>query len=350
MEEDPGNQEVVWHLELLKRQNNVVRKRDARHTALGSATDLKIPQAMQVDRKSVTDLSYEEFFTQYALTHTPVIITGVTYNMTTRPWTFEYIKQVIGHKTAPLSRPVTGSVEWARLEPAGESTVSQFIGSLFHDHTNPNELKYLFDWSLPLHCPDLAAELTIPHYFAGDFLQRTPPGTLYRDSWPSLFVSPAGITSELHVDAFGSNFWMALFQGKKRWVFFPPEDTPLLYPTYTHSTDAVFEVNLSQPNFERHPLLSLTHPTECVLSPGELLYVPAGSPHRVENIEPSLAISANYVDQSNFEGVLAELRVNALRDERARALLHILEAPDFNSSVDYQQSALPWKTFKTWPR
>ena len=48
MEEDPGNQEVVWHLELLKRQNYVVRKRDARHTALGSATDLKIPQAMQV--------------------------------------------------------------------------------------------------------------------------------------------------------------------------------------------------------------------------------------------------------------------------------------------------------------
>lgn len=79
-----------------------------------------------------------------------------------------------------------------------------------------SEVRYLFDWSLPLHCPELARELTIPSYFAGDFLQRTSPGSLYRDSWPSLFVAPAGITSELHVDAFGSNFWMALFQGKKR--------------------------------------------------------------------------------------------------------------------------------------
>ena len=78
------------------------------------------------------------------------------------------------------------------------------------------ELRYLFDWSLPLHCPELAKQLTIPRYFARDFLQRTPPGSLYRDSWPSLFLSPAGITSELHVDAFGSNFWMALFQGRKR--------------------------------------------------------------------------------------------------------------------------------------
>ena len=46
--------------------------------------------------------------------------------------------QVIGHKTAPLRRSVAMSVEWARLEPAGESTVSQFIDSLFHNQTSPN--------------------------------------------------------------------------------------------------------------------------------------------------------------------------------------------------------------------
>ena len=79
------------------------------------------------------------------------------------------------------------------------------------------ELKYLFDWSLPLHCPELAKQLVIPKYFAADFLQRTRSrDSLYRNSWPSIFIAPAGISSELHVDAFGSNFWMALFEGKKR--------------------------------------------------------------------------------------------------------------------------------------
>lgn len=53
-------------------------------------------------------------------------------------------------------------------------------------------------------------------FISDDFLQRTAPGTLYKDSWPSLFIAPAGLISELHVDAFGSNFWMALFEGKKR--------------------------------------------------------------------------------------------------------------------------------------
>lgn len=131
-----------------------------------------------------------------------------------------------------------------------------------------------------------------------------------------------------------------------RWVFFPPEDLPLLSPTYTYSTDAVFEVSISQPDLSIHPLLSLTHPTECVLSPGELLFVAAGSPHRVENLEPSLAISANYVDCSNIEGVLTELRVNALKDDRADALLHILEDPGFNTTMDYKQSVVSWKEFK----
>lgn len=61
---------------------------------------------------------------------------------------------------------------------------------------------------------------TITFFFfliLGDLLKKTKDGSLYRNSWPSLFLSPPGITSELHIDAFGSNFWMALFQGKKRY-------------------------------------------------------------------------------------------------------------------------------------
>ena len=135
-----------------------------------------------------------------------------------------------------------------------------------------------------------------------------------------------------------------------RWTFFPPDDLPLLYPLYTDSTDAVFQVDLSRPDLTLHPLLSLSHPTQCTLSQGELLFVPAGSPHRVENLSPSLAISANFVDSSNFGSVLGELRVDGLRDPRARDLLEVLEEEEFCRSVDYGQKDLQWKEFKTWPR
>ena len=106
-----------------------------------------------------------------------------------------------------------------------------------------------------------------------------------------------------------------------RWLFFPPEDVPLLYPIFNDSTDATFEVDLSSPDLSLHPLLALSHPRECTLKAGELLFVPAGCPHRVENLTKSLAISANYVDESNLELVLEELSVNALQDKRAAQLL-----------------------------
>ena len=41
----------------------------------------------------------------------------------------------------------------------------------FIDHVISGDLDlYLFDWSLPHHCPPLAEELTIPKYFAGVLL------------------------------------------------------------------------------------------------------------------------------------------------------------------------------------
>ena len=130
---------------------------------------------------------------------------------------------------APLKKVIQGSAEWACLEDAGKSPVGAFLASLGSTGDGPSlqresfshatmlaDSMYLFDWSLPLNCPELMAGLKIPDYFADNVLSRTPEGSLYHDSWPSLFVAPAGITSELHVDAFCSNFWMALFEGKKR--------------------------------------------------------------------------------------------------------------------------------------
>ena len=69
-----------------------------------------------------------------------------------------------GDCEAMVKQSVPGSVEWAGLEESKSVKVSQFLDSL-HDCQD-----YLFDWSLPLHCPRLAEELTIPRYFAGKIM------------------------------------------------------------------------------------------------------------------------------------------------------------------------------------
>ena len=64
---------------------------------------------------------------------------------------------------------VPGSADWARLEPGPEMTVSELLTRVQHPPGGDTQrTECLFDWSLPLYCPELAAQLTVPKYFAGD--------------------------------------------------------------------------------------------------------------------------------------------------------------------------------------
>ena len=129
------------------------------------------------------------------------------------------------------------STEWANLQDVKVQTVHDFL-----DQTSSQN--YLFDWSLPLNAPKLAADFKIPQYFSHNLLMKTPLGSLYRDSWPSLFIGPRGTKSGLHIDAFGSHFWMYLVSGVKKWTFYPPERAGDLNPVFFDSMDPVFNPSI----------------------------------------------------------------------------------------------------------
>lgn len=269
-----------------------------------------------VPRRKASELSYLEFLRDYASKGIPVVITGLA--LTATPWTMDHLRRAIGGRKAPVKKAVAESVLWARLEDAGEMTISDFIDQMQEGKST----SYIHDWGLSSQCDELLSELTMPKYFIGDVLQFLPAGSMYRDSWPSLFLGPKGTESALHIDAFRSNFWMALFEGRKRWVFFHPEDWALLYPVFANGgLDPVFQVDLKASVAEqkdRFPLFQRARCYECVLEAGEILFVPAGSPHYVENLSHTVAISANYIDLSNFDAACRELEIMGCVDPRAQ--------------------------------
>ncbi len=62
-------------------------------------------------------------------------------------------------------------------------------------------------------------------------------------------------------------------------------------------------------------------PRVVTLEAGDLLFVPRGSPHAVENLCATVAVSGNFVDQSNAEEAALHLRDSALVDPGASDLL-----------------------------
>ena len=200
-------------------------------------------------------------------------------------WSLETLRQAAGDKQVQPKRRVVDSAAWARLEPAEKTqSLSDFLRAVATPAAAGAELEYLFDWPLPVHCPEMLSDLKILSYFSQDLFQRTPEGSLYRDSWPSLFVGPPGSACSLHIDANSTHFWMALFgEGTKEWVLFPADQTPLLHPRWpplgAAARDAVFEVDpfaLWQEQVARFPSLAMATPHRVVLEPGDVLFVPSG--------------------------------------------------------------------------
>ena len=53
---------------------------------------------------------------------------------------------------------------------------------------------------------------------------------------------------------------------------------------------------------DEFPLARLLRPTQVILEAGDVLFVPSGTPHYVENIgtAPAFAVSGNFLDSTNL--------------------------------------------------
>jgi hypothetical protein len=107
--------------------------------------------------------------------------------------------------------------------------------------------------------------------------------------WDWVFIGPPGSRSRLHVDAMCSSAWNALITGRKRWRLLSPAATVacgLLEPE-------LLDVVPDQREYE----------FTVVQEPGDLLFVPSLWGHEVVNLESTIAVTGNFVNESNVRAV-----------------------------------------------
>ncbi|KAM1365809.1 hypothetical protein ACFX13_044784 [Malus domestica] len=249
-----------------------------------------------VERKK--DLNLEDFSCDYD-GKKPVLLTGLADAWPARhTWTFDQLLQKYGDTAFKISQRSARKVSMK---------FKDYVSYLKIQHDE--DPLYIFDHKFGEVAPALLKDYCVPCLFQEDFFDvldgdKQPP---FR--W--LIIGPQRSGASWHVDPALTSAWNTLLVGRKRWALYPPGRVPLGVTVHVNEEDG--DVNIETPSslqwwLDFYPLLAdKDKPIECTQLPGETIFVPSGWWHCVLNLEPSIAVTQNFVNPKNFEFVCLDM-------------------------------------------
>ena len=119
----------------------------------------------------------------------------------------------------------------------------------------------------------------------------------------SLVLSAAGTFTSLHVDSLGTQNWMVLLEGRKRWAAYAPDDADAVFDATRRD---FYDPRRDPP--ERFPRLPSLTRYEAEVGPGELVFMPAGWPHEVTTLQRSVGIGGSVINEHQIEQTVRSWR------------------------------------------
>jgi len=264
------------------------------------------PHQIQVDRRD--HLSYEQFAEEYLYANKPVIVTDAMHQWKalTR-WSPEFFQKQFGSMTFALP-DAKGKSEY-KAGGTTEYAMSRFI-DLVLNSTDESPAPYLRNVPLYDKFPSLRDDIEpLPEYLEPNWLPdhyfvKSVGDVLNRGAAIEIYIGgTGGAFPVLHYDGAAAHAFLMQIYGRKRFILYPPEQTEFLYPSPERPNLSLIK-NLNEPDLERFPLFEKAVATTFVLEPGELFFIPSGWWHTTKMLTPCISISANVVNQSNWQALI----------------------------------------------
>lgn len=245
------------------------------------------PRSGDVERRH--KLTRREFLDEYYSTNRPVVITGMMDDWPAlRKWSLDFFAEAFGDREIEVQFGRTGGDNYeverekylhtltmaefvAKIRAAG--TTNDFYLTANNNSRNKSVLPELWD--------DI---VQIPEYLDG------------RDRNSGFFwMGPPGTITPFHHDL--TNNFMAQVCGRKRIKIAPSWDLPLMRNDFHCYSRVDGRVTPASP--AAGPGAPQIH--ECVIGPGEILFLPIGCLHFVEGLEFSVTVSfTNFAFDNDF--------------------------------------------------
>ncbi len=230
--------------------------------------------------KIKNELSQKEFLTDYA--KKPLLLEGIADSWkATQIWSLEYLKEKYGDKLVLIRK--CNHIEISDLY---ETTLGEYIDYLKVEGQEENP--WYCTWSFMENCKEIYEDYNSIEIFKDNWIDYIPRGEMNDCKW--LFIGPKGSGTPLHLDFAMTSAWNAVITGRKKWIFFSPEDSKYMYEGM---------VDAFNPNLEKFPEFSKANPIIVYQNPGDIVYTPSGWWHQVINLEDGISITENFINKSN---------------------------------------------------
>ena len=267
-----------------------------------------------VPRVPLASLTRVEFERRFQGPNLPVLITGVTESWrAAREWVDEQ------------GRPDVARL--AALFDAGEVAIHDRRGKRRHmklseyadwwhsrqDDDNAADWLYLKDWHMAQQFPEYDA-YTTPACLGEDWLNEHwaagGTGAATAGDHRFVYIGPQGSTTGLHADILFSYSWSVNIVGRKLWRLVPAEQRALVSDPGTRPRAKSLSTLQALPSADGLAVIKVEQ------GAGELLFVPSGWYHEVENLEDTISVNHNWLTAHNIHWGLCRL-TETLSDARA---------------------------------
>jgi hypothetical protein len=246
---------------------------------------------LPVDR--VNSISVDDFQQSYYGTMTPVVITDLAKEWPAyEKWTWQYFKEIVGHKRVALYNNVKSDA-YTPINTADDyKTFGEYVDMI---SKGPAGWR-IFLFNIFEHAPELTQDFTWPEELMKGYVKK----------FPMLFVGGASSITHMHFDIDLSHIMHTQFIGRKKVLLFPYQEQHKLYrkPFEVLSmADFSHYGQNGSPDYTKFPALKLAQGYEVILNHGDTLFMPAGYWHHMEYLDSGFAMSLRAL-QSSMTGKL----------------------------------------------
>src|SRR5579864_8806504 len=255
--------------------------------------------ALDIDRRH--NLSYEEFSEEYLSPRKPVIITDAL-----TPWraVYTWTPEFFAEKFATVPVTVDGK----------SYSMTEFIERVVSSSPE-SPAPYLRNEVIDQFLPELLADIQpLPAYFSPNWLEgpfSRPLRSRLHGGSPELYIGGRGGKFPfLHFDSYHTHAFLCQVYGTKEYTAYTADQTPFLY-VRPNQYNASQVADLENPDLVKFPLFAKAIPIRFRLEAGETLFVPGGRWHTAKMLTPSITVSVNRANASNWSHLTHDMYAHA---------------------------------------